>query len=137
MTRLNPYISFNGTAREAVEFYKSVFGGKITMNTFKESHASMDPSDDDKIMHAMLESENGIVLMCADTPKGMQYNPGTNISISLSGEDDSELSGYFEKLSVGGKIDQPLVTAPWGDKFGMLTDQFGTHWLVNISSKKS
>jgi PhnB protein len=137
MTRLNPYIGFDGTAREAIEFYKSVFGGKLTMSTYKDAQASRDPKDDDKIMHAMLEADNGILLMCSDNPTGMPHDSGANISISLSGEDDAELSGYFEKLSSGGKIEQPLVAAPWGDKFGMLTDKYGTHWMINISAKKS
>jgi len=133
---LNPYISFNGKAREAMEFYKSVFGGKLTMNTFKEFNASQDPSDDNKIMHAMLEADNGITLMGADTPNGMEYHSGTNISISLSGDNDAELSGYYEKLVAGGRIREPLTQAPWGDKFGMLTDKFGVEWMVNITGKR-
>ncbi len=87
-TRLNPYIAFKGNAREAMQFYKSVFGGKLVMTTFKElpGVASQDPGEDDKIMHAMLETEDGITLMAADTPSPMEYRPGTNVSISLSGD---------------------------------------------------
>jgi PhnB protein len=136
-SRLNPYISFRDSAREAMEFYQSVFGGELRMNTFKEFNASEDPSEDDKIMHSQLEAENGIVFMAADTPSSMEHRPGTNMSMSLSGDDDAELSGYFEKLSEGGTVREPLVAAPWGDKFGMLTDRFGVDWMVNISATQA
>jgi PhnB protein len=74
--------------------------------------------------------------MASDTPNRMEFRPGTNISMSLSGDNEKETTGYFEKLSAGAKITQPLSKAPWGDTFGMLTDKFGIHWLVNISAKK-
>jgi PhnB protein len=135
-SKLNPYISFKDNAREAMEFYKNVFGGKLVMNTFKEFNASQDPSEDDKIMHANLETENGLTLMGADTPSSMEYSEGTNISVSLSGDNLAELKAYYEKLSAGGTVSQPLVTAPWGDTFGMCTDKFGVQWMVNIAGKK-
>jgi PhnB protein len=132
-TRLNPYLSFRDNAREAMEFYRTVFGGKLDANTFKEYHASEDPSEDDKIMHSMLEAEDGIIIMAADTPNGMEYRPGTNISMSLSGDNEAELRGYYEKLSAGGTAVMPLEKAPWGDTFGMCVDKFGINWMVNIS----
>jgi PhnB protein len=88
-------------------------------------------------MHAMLEVDNGITLMGSDTPTGWTTNIGNNVSISLSGDNEPELKGYWDKLSEGGKIDEPLAEAPWGDKFGMLTDKFGIRWMVNITGKKS
>jgi PhnB protein len=136
-SKLNPYINFNGQAKEAMEFYKNVFGGALTMSTFKEGGMPHDPSEESNIMHAMLVADNGITLMAADTPKGWPYNPGTNISISLSGETESQLRGYWDKLVEGGTVSQPLTTAPWGDTFGMMTDKFGIHWMVNIAGKKS
>jgi PhnB protein len=133
---LNPYLSFRDNARAAMEFYQMVFGGKLTMSTFKEFHASQDPSEDNKIMHSMLEAENGITFMASDTPSNMEYRPGTNMSMSLSGDNAAELTAYYEKLSAGGTIGMPLEKAPWGDTFGMLTDKFGVSWLVNISGPK-
>ena len=135
-SKLNPYIGFNGNARQAMEFYHSVFGGELVLNTFGESNASSDPSEDDLIMHAMLVATNGMTLMASDTPKQMEYKPGTNVSVSLSGDDEAELRPYFEKLSQGGTIAVPLEKAPWGDTFGMLNDKFGIGWLVNITGKK-
>lgn len=136
-TRLNPYLAFEDSAREAMTFYETVFGGQLEMNTFKEFGASQDPGEDDKIMHSQLTAPNGIVFMAADTPARMEYRPGNSMSMSLSGDDDAELSGYFERLSEGGTIREPLVVSPWGDKFGMLTDRFGVDWMVNISGAQA
>lgn len=130
--QLNPYLHFKDNTRQAMEFYRSVFGGKLVMNTFKEFHASDDPAEDNKIMHATLEGENGIQFMAADTPNAMGYEPGTNVSMSLSGNNEAELRAYYEKLSVGGSITVPLEKSPWGDTFGMFTDRFGIEWMVDI-----
>lgn len=135
--RLNPYLSFKDNAREAMEFYKTVFGGKLESNTFKEFEASQDPSEDNKIMHSMLQVGDGIVLMAADTPNRMEYRPGSNGTISLSGDDESVLRRYWEGLSKGAQIQEPLAKAPWGDTFGMLTDKFGVNWMVNISARRA
>lgn len=134
-TRLNPYLNFRDNTREAMEFYKTVFGGKLDISTFKEYQASQDPSEDNKVMHAMLEAENGITFMASDTPNGMEYNPGTNMSMSLSGDNEEELRGYWDKLSEGGTVVMPLEKAPWGDTFGMCTDKFGIQWMVDIAPK--
>ncbi|WP_344111444.1 VOC family protein [Kribbella alba] len=134
-SRLNPYISFNGTARQALEFYQGVFGGDLQLNTFGEFSADQDPThgaEADKIMHGMLETPQGYTLMCSDTPPGMSYNPGDNMSISLSGDDD-ELRGFFDKLADGGTVTVPLDKQMWGDEFGMVVDQFGVPWMVNIT----
>jgi PhnB protein len=132
---LNPYLGFRGNAREAMEFYQSVFGGELTLSTFKEMNASQNPSDDDLIMHSQLSAANGITLVGSDTPESMEFKPGTTISISLSGDDDATLRGYWEKLSDGGTVQMPLQQAMWGDTFGMCADRFGTTWLVNIAGQ--
>lgn len=136
-TILNPYISFEGTAREAMEFYKSVFGGELKISTFAESGMTVGV-EPDGVMHAQLTTENNIILMAADTATGMrEYVAGTNMSISLSGDNEEELTGYYNKLVEGGKIDEPLSKAPWGDTFGMCIDKFGVFWMFNISGKQS
>jgi PhnB protein len=130
-TALDPYLNFRDTTREAMEFYHGVFCGTLEMTTFKEFQASQDPSEDDKIMHSRLEAD-GIVLMAADTPNHMEYQSGSNVSMSLSGEDEGPLRDYFNELAAGGTVVQPLEKAPWGDTFGMLVDRFGIRWLVNV-----
>jgi PhnB protein len=132
-TRLNPYLSFRDNAREAMEFYRSVFGGELVMNTFDEFQASSDPAEKDKIMHAQLESPSGFTLMASDTPSVMEYRDGSNGSISLSGDQEAELRGYWDKLSDGGTPIMPLDKQVWGDTFGMLADKFGITWMVNIA----
>ena len=133
-SRLNPYVNFKGNARQAMEFYKTVFGGELTTSTFGEGGASVNPDEKDLIMHAQLVVPNGYWLMASDTPAHMDYKPGSNHSISLSGDDEATLTDYWKKLSDGASILQPLEKAPWGDS-GMLLDKFGVSWLVNISAK--
>lgn len=132
-TRLNPYLGFRDTAREAMDFYQSVLGGELVRNTFGEFQASDDPAEQDKIMHSQLTTDGGLTLMAADTPNSMDYQPGSNHSVSLSGDDDAELRGYWDKLSDGGTVAMPLEPAPWGDSFGMCVDKFGVTWMVNIA----
>ena len=135
-TRLNPYISFRDNARQAMEFYRDVFGGELSLSTFGEFGSPEAPGAD-KIMHGMLETEGGLTLMGADTPPDMEHSPGNNIAVSLSGEDESELRGYWEKLSDGGTVTVPLEKQMWGDEFGMCVDRFGIAWMVNIGRAQS
>jgi PhnB protein len=133
-TRLNPYLSFRDTARSAMEFYQSVFGGELTVSTFSEvpDMLGVDASEGDKVMHASLEAPGGIVLMGADLPSHLPDAP-SNSSVSLSGDDDATLRGWWEKLSGSGSVTVPLEQAPWGDSFGMCVDRFGVPWMVNIA----
>ena len=136
-TVLNPYLNFRGTARQAMEFYQSVFGGQLDISTFADFGASEDPAEKDQIMHSMLRTDNGLALMGADVPARMEFTPGNNMSVSLSGEDDTELRGYWEKISADGTVLEQLAQAPWGDSFGMCIDKFGVSWLVNIAAAKA
>jgi PhnB protein len=135
-SRLNPYISFTDNARQAMEFYKDIFGGSLVLNTFGD-FSPPGSSDSDKIMHGMLETDSGFTLMGADTPAGMEYNPGTNISVSLSGDDSGELHGYWDKLSDGATVTVPLEKQMWGDEFGACVDKFGISWMVNITGAQA
>lgn len=137
-TILNPYISFRDNAREALNFYQQVFGGELTLSTFGDFQASEDPAEAEKIMHGMLTTAQGLVLMGADTPNSMEYHQGSAISISLSGDDEVELRGYYEKLSTdGGSVTVPMEKSPWGDIFGMCTDRYGVAWLVNVNTSQA
>jgi PhnB protein len=130
-TRLNPYISFKDNAREAMTFYQQALGGELTISTFGEYGG--DESVADGVMHSLLETPDGLVLMASDTPPGMPSRSGDNISISLSGDDGDSLRALFSALAEGGTVDVPLEKQVWGDEFGSLTDRFGIGWLVNIS----
>jgi PhnB protein len=135
VSRLNPYLSFDGDARQALEFYREVFGGELVLNTFG-AFGSPDAPGADKIMHGMRETPSGFTLMGADTPPGMEYAPGSSFSVSLSGDDEAELRGYWEKLSAGATVSVPLDKQMWGDVFGMCTDRFGVPWMVNIGEPR-
>jgi PhnB protein len=134
-SRLNPYISFADNARQAMDFYKEVFGGTLTSSTFGE-YGTEGP-EADKIMHSQLETDAGFTLMAADTPPGMPRTEGNNITVSLSGDDSEELRGYWEKLSEGGTVSMPLEKQMWGDEFGQCFDKFGVGWLDNISQPQA
>ncbi|MDX3265365.1 VOC family protein [Streptomyces sp. MI02-2A] len=130
-SRLNPYLMFAGDARQALQFYKEVFGGTLVLSTYGEA-GQPDTSMADKVMHGMLETPSDYTLMAADTPAG-EHKPGNAYSVSLSGDDDAELRGYWEKLSDGATVAVPLDKQMWGDVFGMCTDRFGITWMVNIA----
>lgn len=135
--QLDPYLSFgDGKARDAMEFYKSVFGGTLDVMTFGEQPdmPGNDPSLGDKVMHSYLGGDNGIHLMGADTAPGMGEPTASGTQCSLSGDDDVVLRGYWDALVDGGTVTVPLETAPWGDSFGMLVDKFGVPWLINIQA---
>jgi PhnB protein len=129
---LNPYINFRDNARQAMEFYREVFGGKLNLNTFGQYGDASAPGADN-IMHAQLETDSGFTLMASDAPPGMESSSGPgNITISLSGDDEQELRGYWDKLSDGGTVTMPFEKQMWGDLFGMVTDKFGVPWMVDV-----
>jgi len=131
---LNPYLSFGGNARQAMEFYREIFGGTLTTYTFGE-YGMREPAYADKIMHSTLETDKGFTLMGADVPPGMKYIPGNNIAVSVSGDkDDAEVfRTYWEKLSAGGTVSVPLEKQVWGDIFGTCEDRFGISWMINFT----
>lgn len=131
---LNPYLNFRGDAREAMEFYQQALGGELTVSTFAELMGDTGP-EADQVMHSQLTTPAGLLLMGSDVPSHMDYAVGTNtFSVSLSGDDEAQLTDYWTKLSEGSDILTALEKAPWGDSFGMLKDRFGVTWLVNIAA---
>jgi PhnB protein len=130
--RLNPYLNFPGTAREAMQLYESVFGGTLTVMTFADAGAQGVP-EPQQVMHAMLETPRGFTLMASDMPPGSDHQPGNAIAVSLSGDDGDELRRYWSALSADGTVTMPLEMQMWGDEFGACTDRFGVSWMVDIA----
>ncbi len=140
--KLTSYINFKGNAKDALEFYQSTFGGTVESDTFggfNETSGGAMPvpeEDNDKIMHATLTGEY-VELMISDYPSSWKNVPSeSNITLSLSGDNDTVLRSYWDALVSSGTITQPLEVAPWGDAFGSVTDKFGVSWMVNISPTK-
>ena len=129
--RLNPYLNFRDSSRAAMEFYRDVFGGELTISTFGEFGMPDSPVADN-VMHAMLVTPAGFALMASDAPPEMSISENST-SLSLSGDDADARRGYWDALAEGGQIVMPLERQMWGDDYGMLIDKFGTPWMVNIA----
>ncbi len=144
-TRLNPYLSFAGTTRQAMALYQSVLGGDLRVSTFGEHGGAPEGLQAEHVMHAMLEAPSGLTLMASDASDasapvdggGQAASAATPVSLSLSGEDAEELRGYWERLSARASVTMPLQMQMWGDEFGMLVDEFGITWMVNITGPQN
>ncbi len=132
---LTPYLNFAGQTAAAMKFYQSILGGELTMQTFAESGIPVTSKDKDKIIHADLKN-GALSFMASDGTKDKPVHMGDNIHMSIVGTDEPLLTKYFNSLADGGKVDMPLAKQFWGDTFGMLTDKFGVHWMLNISAPK-
>jgi PhnB protein len=133
---LNPYLFFGGNCREAMEFYKGVFGGTLTVQTYDEAPPSAHAEGmKGKVMHASLMG-GAVELMASDSPAPDRLGSG-KISLSVSGSDGPKLRQIFSGLSAGGTVASPLKKEFWGDTFGALKDRFGVDWMVNISAPKA
>ena len=129
---LQPYLCFEGNCREAMEFYKGVLGGELEVSTFGDM-GMKDPADNaDKVMHSTLKNDM-LSFMASDAMPNGKVTFGDSVSLSIVGKDEEKLTKFFEGLSEGGKVTMPLEKQMWGDKFGMFTDKFGIHWMVNIT----
>jgi PhnB protein len=118
-----------------MEFYKSIFGGELTIQTYKEAGFSHDPKEDDYVIHSMLKNEL-FTIMASDGNKDHPVRMGDNINMSLVGSDEVKLKEYFQKLSEGGTVKMALEKQFWGDVYGQLVDKFGVHWSINIGELK-
>jgi PhnB protein len=131
--RLDVYLFFRGQAKEAMEFYKSIFGGELTVQTYQEA-PGMEGGKPEWLMHAMLEGGT-IKLMASDTPQAS--DKAAKVSLSLGGTDEAAMREIFTKLSEGGSVFQELKKEFWGDIFGSLTDKYGVEWMMNINQPGS
>ncbi|HSW78477.1 MAG TPA: VOC family protein [Candidatus Babeliales bacterium] len=130
--QIDPYIFFKGECREAMEFYKGIFGGELTIQKYSESGDQPELKEHpDWVMHGLLDGD--VRIMASDTEKAS--DKAAKIDLSLSGDDADKLHKYFDGLAEGGKVQFPLEKQFWGDIFGMLTDKYGIEWMVNITEK--
>ena len=133
--QLVPYLHFEGNAEDALNFYKDALGGEITMlSRYKDSPMPVDEDYKEKVIHARLKFGDNLI-MISDTFKGNKTSTGGNIQMSLEVDDENKMEEVFSKLAEGGKVTMPLQKQFWGAKFGMLTDKFGTGWMLNHEGK--
>ena len=134
-TKLISYVNFDGNAREAAEFYHSVFGGTLELATFADFESEDMPVEDhdkDKIMHGFLRGDSGIELMLSDTPSTMEYDAGTRISLAINCDSETEGRALWERITEGGNITMPLEKSMWNSTFGMFVDKFGISRMLDI-----
>lgn len=143
MSALHSYLTFNGNCEEAFEFYRSIFGGVFTYKSkfgdFPSENADrkLQEVDKNRIMHISLEIAPGVILMGSDTTS--EHGDvifGQNISLSLDLDSKEEADKIFQGLSFGGNITMSMTNTFWGAYFGMLTDKYGFHWLINYEKNQ-
>ncbi len=130
------YLNFDGNCREAMQFYAKCLGAELQMTPFSDMPGNPAPQAKDRIMHARLTKGSSELLMASDTQPGMPFQLGSNFSVSVQCESVQEIDALFAALSEKGKISMPLQDTFWGARFGMLTDQFGIHWMFNFDHPK-
>jgi PhnB protein len=135
--QINSYLTFNGNCREAMTFYRDVLGGQLTFQTIGDSPLShkMPPEMKECILHATI-TNNRLILMGSDMVPHTGLQHGNAVSMSLQCVSEEEIRDRYMKLSSGGSADYPLETTFWGALFGVLTDKYGNHWLLNYEAKK-
>ena len=142
MATVNVYLTFNGNCGEAFDFYKSVFGVEFPyVGTFGEMPTQeqnpMPDSEKNKIMHISLPISQETMLMGSDTGGewASGFIQGNNVSVSINTDSKDEADKLFNGLSAGGKVTMPMNKTFWGAYFGMFTDKFGVHWMVNFDEQ--
>lgn len=136
-TQLSPYLSFRGNAREAMEFYHSIFGGILTLNRYDSFPGVMGGEHEaPKIMHGQLDAPDGFTLMAADMPDSMAELPEVTVggsSVCIWGDDGEQIRAYWTALSERADIRMPFAKAPWGGSYGDLRDRFGVSWMLSLA----
>lgn len=139
MTKLNPYLTFNGKAEEAMNFYKSVLGGEFAAvmrwSDNAEACANLPEGERDSIMHISLPVGDSVI-MASDSP-GTPVNAGNNFTVAISPDSRADADRFFAGLSDGGNVTCPMSEMFWGGYFGSFTDKFGINWLINHDAARA
>ena len=146
MTHINPYLNFDGNAEEAMNFYKSVFGGEFVGEAMRwgeapgcdEGEFKLAEEDKGKVMHVALPISEGSVIMASDSLKSMgpPLSVGNNVTIAVGPSSRDEADRIFNGLSEGGQVQMPMSDAFWGGYFGSFVDKYGVNWLINVDERK-
>jgi PhnB protein len=137
ITRLNPYIHFNGNAADAIQHYVDVLGAKVGRSMTYGEMPGNTPAHENKsrIMHCEL-TLGACSLMVSDAPAEHQGTVGSNVEVSVAYDDEVAMTQAFDGLAKEGQIVFPLHDAFWGGKFGMLVDRYNIHWMFTLEPAK-
>ena len=138
MTQINSYITFNGTCRESMTFYKECFGGELNFQTIAGSpiESVCPPDMKESILHSTLIKDGNVLLMGSDMIGPGGYVAGNNVTLSINCISEAEITDLFGKLSAGGEILDPLKVQFWGAWFAVCNDKFGIKWMLNCEPSK-
>jgi len=129
------HLNFRGDAEQALTFYKSVFGGHKVTVTYKQANAVQDPSQADQVMWGQVTAPNGFSVMAYDVPSHMSWDAGEKpFFISVRGDSEDELRDFWERLTEGAVVIQPLSPAAWAPLYGMLKDRFAITWVFDVAT---
>ncbi|WP_411139178.1 VOC family protein [Streptomyces sp. C10] len=129
------HLNFRGAAREALDFYQTVFGGRVVAVTYKDVGNVQNENEADWVMWGEVVGDNGFHIMAYDVPSHLTWNQGENpFFVSVRGDDADEISALWQKLSDGSTVVRPLEAAPWAPLYGMLTDRFGVTWVLDVTA---
>ena len=134
------HLNYRHTARAALEFYQSVFGGEVTLVTYKDAHnvqseGGMATDDEaDEVMWGEVLSDTGFHVMGYDVPATMSYDQGDKaLFVALNGDSTDEMTSYWESLKDGATIVAELGPSMWGSPlYGMIKDKFGVTWILEV-----
>ncbi|GAB79242.1 PhnB protein [Austwickia chelonae] len=129
----SPCLSFDGTCREAMEFYRDTFGGSLEFATFGQ-YGAVHGEGAERVLHSHLITCSGFVLTAVDSLESAGRPARPNGQLSLTGPRGEEMSGYLERLCDGGQIVEPFRSQPWGDEFGTVVDRYGVVWTINVGA---
>lgn len=131
-----PYLFFNGRAEQAIALYQRALGAKLeSLQRFGDVQRSCSAAMKDRVMHAALHVGDALVLL-SDGPTSDTPLQGGNMSVALSFDDPDQTRRCFDALATNGKVIEPLFDAPWGDLFGVVSDEYGINWMFNSSRVK-
>ncbi|MFO0624481.1 MAG: VOC family protein [Polyangiales bacterium] len=130
-----PHLNLRGDARAALAFYRSVFGGELTIVTYRDAHSIQDPAEADQVMWGQVAARSGFCVMAYDVPSSRPWSPGeAPFYVSLRGETAEEIRGYWENLVEGATVLAPIAPSAWAPLYGMLKDRFGVTWVVDVAT---
>lgn len=138
MTQINPYLSFDGNCREAMQFYQRCLGGELLLQTVAETAIATlcSPAAQELIMHSMLVKGDWI-LMGSDMTGGKHLHTGNDVTLAVQCDSEIEIRDLYRKISEGAEVLEGLTKKPWGTLFGAITDRFGKHWIFNCDTTNS